>query len=204
MINYASAHDNLSLWDKICWAYGEDQSTLEMRMKRNALSAAIVQTALGVPFMQAGEEMLRAKKNPDGTYNENSYNSSDEVNNLRWNFTQTSPQWQMMQYYKGLIEFRRSCETLRLPVSADRGQIVCELDSQNNGALIVFTMTNPYTGEELFVVYNANESSVNVNLPVGNWNLHVNGERAGASAIATGLSGTQNIDKVSCYVYVKA
>ena len=203
VINYASAHDNLALWDKICWAYGEDESTLEMRMKRNALSAAIVQTALGVPFMQAGEKMLRTKKNADGTYNENSYNASDEVNNLRWNFTESSPQWQMMQYYKGLIAFRKSCETLRLNTSADRGQNVCTLDAQTNGALIVFTMTNPYTREVLFVVYNANESNVNVTLPDGVWDLYVNGEQAGATAIESGLSGQQNIDKVSCYVYKK-
>ncbi len=203
VINYASAHDNLALWDKICWAYGEDESTLDMRMKRNALSAAIVETALGVPFMQAGEEMLRSKKNADGSYNENSYNASDEVNNLRWDFTADSPQWQMMQYYKGLIEFRKSCETLRLATTSDRGQTVCLLDTQTNGALIVFTMNNPYTHETLFVVYNANESNVNVTLPEGTWDLYVNGENAGATALESGLSGTQNVDKVSCYVYKK-
>ena len=203
VINYASAHDNLSLWDKICWAYGEDESTLAMRMKRNALSAAIVETALGVPFMQAGEEMLRTKKNADGSYNENSYNASDEVNNLRWDFTENSPQWQMMQYYKGLIAFRKSCETLRLITTADRGQSVCTLDSQTSGATIVFTMTNPYTYEKLFIVYNAAESNVKVTLPEGNWDMYINGERAGATALESGLSGEQNIGAVSCYVYKK-
>ena len=203
VINYASAHDNLSLWDKICWAYGEGESTLAMRMKRNALSAAIVETALGIPFMQAGEEMLRTKKNADGSYNENSYNASDAVNNLRWNFTEESPQWQMMQYYKGLIAFRKSCETLRLTTTSDRGQNVCTLDAQTNGATIVFTMTNPYTGEKLFIVYNAAESSVNVTLPEGNWDMYINGQKAGATAIESGLSGAQNIDAVSCYVYKK-
>lgn len=203
VVNYASAHDNLALWDKICWAYGEDESTLELRMKRNALSAAIVQTSLGIPFMQAGEEMLRSKKNADGTYNENSYNAGDDVNNLRWNFTESSPQWQMMQYYKGLIEFRRSSETLRLATASDRGVTVCTLDSQTSGALIAFTMKNPYTGETLFVAYNANESNVSVNLPEGDWDLYVNGDQAGATAIETGLNGSQSLDKVSCYVYKK-
>jgi pullulanase/glycogen debranching enzyme len=109
----------------------------------------------------------------------------------------------MMQYYKGLIAFRKSCETLRLHTSADRGQNVCTLDAQTNGALIAFTMTNPYTREVLFVVYNANESNVNVTLPDGVWDLYVNGEQAGATAIESGLTGQQNIDKVSCYVYKK-
>ncbi|MBQ7407750.1 MAG: type I pullulanase [Clostridia bacterium] len=205
VINYASAHDNLALWDKICWYYGENDSTLELRLKRNALSAAIVQTSLGIPFMQAGEEMLRQKKNADGSYNENSYNSSDEVNNLRWNFTEDSSQWQMMQYYKGLIQFRKSSELLRLTVASDRGTMVCAADSQSSGALLALTMTNPYnTGEKLFIVYNAGLSNVNVNLPQGTWDLYVNGQTAGATAIATGLSGSQTIEKISCYVYKRA
>jgi pullulanase len=146
---------------------------------------------------------LRTKKNADGSYNENSYNASDEVNNLRWDFTENSPQWQMMQYYKGLIAFRKSCETLRLITTADRGQSVCTLDSQTSGATIVFTMTNPYTYEKLFIVYNAAESNVKVTLPEGNWDMYINGERAGATALESGLSGEQNIGAVSCYVYKK-
>ena len=146
--------------------------------------------------------MLRQKKNADGSYNENSYNSSDEVNNLRWNFTEDSSQWQMMQYYKGLIEFRKSSELLRLTVASDRGTMVCVADSQSSGALLAFTMTNPYnTDEKLFIVYNAGLSNVNVNLPQGTWDLYVNGQTAGATAIATGLSGSQTIEKISCYVY---
>jgi pullulanase len=64
-------------------------------------------------------------------------------------------------------------------------------------------MTNPYTGEKLFIVYNAAESSVNVTLPEGNWDMYINGQKAGATAIESGLSGAQNIDAVSCYVYKK-
>ena len=109
----------------------------------------------------------------------------------------------MMQYYKGLIAFRKSCETLRLITTADRGQSVCTLDSQTSGATIVFTMTNPYTYEKLFIVYNAAESNVKVTLPEGNWNMYFNGERAGATALESGLSGEQNIGAVSCYVYKK-
>jgi hypothetical protein len=126
--------------------------------------------------------MLRTKKNADGSYNENSYNASDAVNNLRWDFTENSPQWQMMQYYKGLIEFRKSCETLRLVTTSDRGQNVCMLDAQTSGATIAFTMTNPYTREVLFIVYNAAESNVNVTLPEGTWDMYINGDAAGTAS----------------------
>lgn len=205
LVNYASAHDNLSLWDKICFAYGEGAETLDARLRRNRLSAAIVQTSLGIPFMQAGEEMLRQKKNADGTYNENSYNSSDAVNNLKWDkLTQASDEYAMMQYYKGLIAFRKAHTTLRLPLASDRGTTVNVLDkTATKGAVIAFTMNNPYTDETLYVVYNAGLSAANVTLPYGTWDLFINGTAAGTTAIQSGLSGAQTIEAISCYVFVK-
>lgn len=205
LVNYASAHDNLSLWDKICFAYGEEADTLDMRLRRNRLSAAIVQTSLGIPFMQAGEEMLRSKKNADGSYNENSYNSGDAVNNLKWeSLTRDSAEYAMSRYYRGLIAFRKSCDTLRMPLASDRGVTVNTLDkSATKGAVIAFTVTNPYHGGKLYIVYNAAEEAINVTLPAGNWDLYVNGTTAGATAIERGLSGAQTIEAVSCYVFVK-
>lgn len=200
IINYVSAHDNNTLWDRICYVYGEKQETLSERMRRNALSAAIVQTSLGVPFMQAGEEMLRSKKNADGTYNENSYNAPDSVNNLDWGkLTHDSPQNIMSNYYKGLIAFRKSCETLRL-ASSDG---VCSLVSAK-GAFLSFTMTHPSSGEQLLVIYNAEEESKQVSLPAGSWDLYVNASRAGSTAIESGLSGSQTVEKLACYVFKKA
>lgn len=199
VVNYASAHDNHTLWDRISTVYGEEASTLSDRMRRNALSAAIVQTSLGIPFMQAGEEMLRSKKNADGTYNENSYNAADSVNNLKWNLLKAdSSQYAMMQYYKGLIAFRKSSTALRQTNATD----ACKLDAQSSGALLAFTVTD---GEEtLFVVYNAEESAKSVTLPAGTWNLHVTATAAGASALQEGLTGAQSIEKIACYVYRKA
>lgn len=203
VINYASAHDNNTLWDRICYIYGEDGSTLAKRTAMNRLTAAIVQTSLGIPFMQAGEEMLRAKKNADGTYNENSYNSSDAVNNIDWNLlSQTSEQYKTMQYYKGLIEFRKSCPTLRLNYAANvkKRQYVCKLEKKE-GAFVAFTMTNPDTNEKLLIIYNANETAVNYTLPNGNWDLYVNGTSAGATVIENDCSGAKSIAGLSCYVY---
>ena len=204
VVNYVSAHDNNTLWDRICKVYGEEANTLDKRLARNRLSAAIVQTSLGIPFMQAGEEMLRQKKNPDGSYNENSYNSSDAVNNLKWELlSENSEQTDTMNYYKGLIAFRKSTATLRLPVSYVDGNAVVKLVSKK-GAFASFTMTNPYTGEQLFVVYNANVSGTSVALPEGNWDLYVTGTQAGDVAIRSGISGSFDAEGISCYVFKKA
>ncbi len=204
VVNYASAHDNNTLYDRICHIYGEGEDTLADRLAYNRLAAAIVQTALGIPFMQAGEEMLRQKKNADGTYNENSYNASDEVNNLRWDLlTKTSDQYRMMQYYKGLIALRKAFPVLRSATTMGQGYNVCNL-VKAEGAFLAFTMTLPTDGSsQLLIVYNAEKTAKTVDLPEGSWALYANGTQAGAAAIESNLSGTQTVSPISCYVYSK-
>lgn len=81
-INYASCHDNLTLFDRI--VKSTDKLSREEHIRMNNLSAAIYMNAQGIPFMQAGEEMLRTKPKENGGFDENSYASSDEVNSLKW------------------------------------------------------------------------------------------------------------------------
>jgi hypothetical protein len=64
-------------------------------------------------------------------------------------------------------------------------------------------MTDPYTREVLFVVYNAAEKDVEITLPDGTWDMYINGDAAGADPIASGLSAKQKISAVSCHVYKK-
>lgn len=206
VINYVSAHDNNTLYDRICHVYGEGSDTLNKRLAMNRLSAAIVQTSLGIPFMQAGEEMLRQKKNDDGTYNENSYNSSDKVNNIDWSLlSENSEQYKMMQYYKGLIEFRKSSPALRMRNAGGKGPVpqavVLDEASKNNGAFIAVTIADRATGEKLLVIYNGNETAVDYTLPDGSWNLHIDGTRAGSAVLQGGVKGKQSIAPLSCYVY---
>ena len=77
VVNYMSAHDNYSLWDKLLLSNPEDTDLARAEM--NKLGAAIMMISKGATFWQAGEEMLRTK---DG--DENSYKSSDKINNMDW------------------------------------------------------------------------------------------------------------------------
>ncbi len=202
VINYASAHDNNTLWDRISHVYGEESSTLNDRLKRNALSAAIVQTSLGVPFMMAGEELLRSKVDEDGNYVSDSYNAGDSVNMINWDYSNESAN--MMEYYKGLMAFRKSSPTLRSAAYTDGTNVVCSVDAQTGGTTIAMEMTSLDSEETLYVVYNAAESEKSVSLPDGNWDLYVSGMNAGTTALETGLNGTQTIPSISCNVYRKA
>lgn len=68
----------------------------------------------GVPFLQAGEEMLRTKPGKHGGFDDNSYRSPDSVNSLKW-ATLDKPEYQdVLSYYKGLIAFRKAHAALHL------------------------------------------------------------------------------------------
>lgn len=84
-IVYVSAHDNETLFDAIQWKAPVSDSVAE-RVRMQNLGASLVLLSQGVPFFQAGDELLRSKS-LDG----NSYNSGDWFNRL--DFTYQSNNW---------------------------------------------------------------------------------------------------------------
>ncbi len=80
MINYISAHDNNTLFDKLL-SSGVSEADAP---KVSTHGSAIITFAQGTPFYHAGDELMRQKINPDGSFNHNSYNASDELNSLKW------------------------------------------------------------------------------------------------------------------------
>ena len=107
-ITYASAHDNLTLWDKILKSnWCDDFNTTDsLYVGQNKLAAAMIMLSLGVPFMLAGEEFARTKQG-----DHNSYKSSDSINSLNW--TRSIRYKELADYYKGLIKIRRAFSPLR-------------------------------------------------------------------------------------------
>ena len=76
----------------------------------NRLGASIIMISKGTPFFLAGEEMLRTKNGDT-----NSYASSDAINNIDWEaLAPDSAQWDMVQFYRALIELRKSNEFLTI------------------------------------------------------------------------------------------
>ncbi|WP_413527153.1 type I pullulanase [Marinilactibacillus psychrotolerans] len=108
IINYASAHDNLPLYDKLVKSLRKDDTYErdEELIQINKLNAALLMTAQGGIFMQAGEEFARTKFGDD-----NSYQSSIEVNRLDWYKVQENKD--LVDYYKGMIEIRKAYPPLR-------------------------------------------------------------------------------------------
>src|SRR5690625_6520857 len=98
VINYSSAHDNLTLYDKL--VVSTDSPTTQMRheeiIEMNKISAAILMTSQGGIFFQAGEEFARTKYG-----NANSYNASIAINRLDW--ARADEYQDLVDYYKNMI-----------------------------------------------------------------------------------------------------
>ena len=187
VINYMSAHDNNTLWDKLLLSNG-DQSDAE-RMAMNRLGAAIVMISQGTPFWQAGEEMMRTK---DG--DENSYNSGDAINNIDWEvLSADSDEYAMMRYYAGLIQLRKTYEIFR---STDSSVITFE--SLAGGGMVV--KYDDGNGNRALVVINPTNAADNFTLS-GEWNLVANGTQAGSEVLET-MSGKVTVDACSILVFV--
>lgn len=200
-INYASAHDNLSLWDKLATSNSED--SVEDRIKMNKLSSAIVLTSQGIPFFQAGEEILRSKVKEDGTFDSNSYKSSDAVNSIKWD-TKTD-NIDVYNYYKGLIAFRKAHPALRMATTEEVQNNLTFVEGleANVVAYEIKNAPNGESAEGIFVIHNANKQDITVTLPNGTWNVYVNDEKAGTEILSTITDGKAVVSSISTLVLTK-
>ena len=199
VINYMSAHDNLALWDQLTLTMGGSTSA---KAKANRLGAAILFISKGTPFVQAGEEMLRTKPYYDkqgnlvpGEYDENSYSSCDETNNLKWSTLKPgSEEYKMTQYYAGLVAMRKA-----YPIFSDVATNIQSENIGNCGLAIQYKLNN----QEAIVLINASSSSVSYNMKSGGWKLVATVDNAGASTIATQGAGNVSVPAGGILVYVK-
>lgn len=201
-INYISCHDNLTFWDKLAISNADDSE--ETRVRMNKLGSAIVLTSQGVPFFQAGEEMLRSKPSAtvEGGFDENSYASPDSTNSIKW--SEKAAVLDTYEYYKGLIAFRKAHSALRMAVTADiQSNLVfmSGLDANVVGYTIG-NNANGDTAEKITVIFNGNAEAVDVALPAGTWEICVNDKTAGTASVGT-AQGTVSVAGISALVLVQ-
>lgn len=179
-VNYVSCHDNNTLFDRIAISVPED--SFESLVNRNQLAAAFSILSQGVPFIQAGEELLRTKPGQRGGFDENSYRSPDRINSIKWNTLDQQAYQKNLSFYKGLIAFRRAHPVLR---QTTREAVRSRVHVQNipNPHVVAFLMEDQ--DEELFVVFNADTKSMPVALPLGQWNVCIRQGEAGVETLTT-------------------
>lgn len=202
-VNYASCHDNLTLMDRL--SRSALNATREERIRMNNLSAAIYMTAQGIPFMQAGEEMLRTKLKGSGEFDENSYASPDSVNSLKWDTLNEEEYQNTYNYYKGLIAFRSAHPALRMMTAEDVAANITPVEGleANVTAFGIKGGANGDSADGMFVIFNPNQTQTQVTLPEGVWDVYINGEKAGTEVLETITEGTATVAPISAMVLIK-
>ena len=197
-INYVSCHDNHTLFDRI--ALTAPEASYADRIRMNRLGAAFSMLSQGVPFFHAGEEMLRTKPDGKGGFDENSYRAPDEVNAFRWETLGNEDHKKTVEYYRGLIAFRKAHDVLRLKLRKDVVNAV-DMIPIRDSQVVVFKVHD--AKEELLLIFNASEKTIPVVLPEGNWNVCIQDDVAGTDTLSV-KSGSVEVAPISATVLVKA
>ena len=177
MIAYVSCHDDMCLVDRLKASI--PGITTDEIIRLDLLAQTFVFTAQGVPFIYAGEEVLRDKK---GVHN--SYKSPDYINAIDWTYMDRYPQ--VFDYYRSLIELRRNHPAFRM-ADADMVRRHLEfLDAPQN--VVAFRLKDHANGDawqDIIVVLNGNKTAQKVNIPQGAYTAVCQNQQINLSGITT-------------------
>lgn len=163
VINYVSAHDNFTLWDKLVYTAGDGISfddDNELLLAMNRMAAGIIFTCLGHVFFQAGEEFARTKQGIG-----DSYNKPAGVNMLDWR--RAKGHSQLIDYYRGLIALRKRFAGFKVYAKASETKV----DFFENKVPGIVSFVMAAEGQRLFVVYNPYKTRHLIRVPYGRWQL---------------------------------
>lgn len=192
-INYVSAHDNLTLRDKtLFWADANDRDRNDPYLRRiQQFANGIVLTSQGIPFLHAGVEMLHDKQG-----DHNSYQSSDEINKIRWQWK--SDNADIFEYYQDAISLRNAHPGFRMKSWQEIDQHVTTTTPQS-GVVVnhIQAAANGDTWSEIIVISNS-ANNYTYTLPAGTWKVIMeksdpksgNGREISGSILAEGTAVT--------------
>ncbi len=164
MISYVSCHDDMCLVDRLKASIpGLTPSELA---RLDKLAQTAVFTSQGIPFIYAGEEVMRDKK---GVHN--SFQSPDSVNAIDWN--RKALHADVFAYYKGLIQLRKNHPAFRLG-DADLVRRHLEFLPVEGTNLVAWRLKDHAGGDawqEIVVVLNARLEPARVAVPQGRYTI---------------------------------
>ena len=173
VVQYISAHDNLTLWDKLA-AVGRrgdyDAPDAEL-LAQNRLAAGIYLTCQGLPFMQEGEEWGRTKHG-----DHNSYKGPLETNKLDWTRAHRPEFAALTAFYRGMLAIRRTCARIAGAYGEPQPFVLAL-----RGWLIGFIPESPDPKDVVVVYYNPERTHQWVSLPIGSWRKLADGVHAGTN-----------------------
>ena len=180
-INYVSAHDNLTLYDKLADVNkGKSAETIRDMAK---LANAMVLTSQGVPFIHAGAEFLRTKFG-----DHNSYRSPDSINALHWDMK--SRNIDVVNYYKGLIALRKTYKAFRMRTQEEIEENILFYRKERKAPLklkasnvISYILKDPVEKITFLVAFNGSGQDQEITLPRASWDVLVDKFQAGTECL---------------------
>lgn len=152
-VNYASCHDNYTLYDKLILSCPEASEEQLSRMVM--MAGALVLTSQGIPFLHGGSEFARTKLG-----DHNSYKSTDLINQVDWNKKHAF--LKVNQYYQQLIHLRKNHPAFRMTSSEQMREHLIFSDDYIPGvsSFVLVNRANDDDWRTILLVFNGNTHSI--------------------------------------------
>jgi pullulanase len=164
MISYVSCHDDMCLADRLKATL--PAGTEAERAALHKLAETCVLTSQGVPFLFAGDEMMRDKH---GVHN--SYCSPDSINTIPWHLKALHKD--VFDYVKGLIAMRKAHPAFRMG-DAEQVRQHLEFLPVEEDNVVAFRLKDHAGGDawdNIIVVLNARTAPATVTVPEGKYTI---------------------------------
>lgn len=198
-VNYLESHDGYTFGDFIRIGLGDvkpeevikdidkNAKLTSHQLALNKLGALFLFTARGITMIHSGQEFARSKIIPlnikvddphKGMLDHNTYDKDNEVNYINYKHAEMNSE--LVDYYRGLIELRKTFESFRRA----RFEDVTFYNIKDNPFAIGFAVN--YKNESFIVLMNANRTmDEEFILPEGEWAILVNPDKSGIKSLGT-------------------
>ena len=193
MISYISCHDDMCVVDRL--KESVPNITLEQIAKLDKLGQTVVFTSQGIPFIYAGEEVLRDKK---GVHN--SYQSPDSINAIDW--SRKDKNKDVYDYYKGLIQLRKSHPAFRMG-DADMVREKLEFLPVEGDNLVAYMLKDNANGDvwnDIIVAYNGRTSDATLTVPNGKYTIVCRDGKINLNGLGTSTGTTVKVPAQSALI----
>jgi len=194
-INYASCHDNFTLWDKLNQSL--PKATDEELRARVKLSGALVLTSQGVPFLHSGIEFCRTKGG-----NGNSYKSGDLVNQLDWD--RKNEYLDVFEYFQHLVQLRKNHPAFRIS-KAELIRRDLDFCTQYKVGIVAYCINGKLAGdswERIILIFNGNNERVTMPLPEGKFTIVAHGNTINETGIESEVIDELVVEPISMSIAV--
>jgi pullulanase len=195
-VNYASCHDNYTLWDKL--KSSSPKSSDEEMRKMVKLAGALVLTSQGIPFLHSGMEFCRTKGG-----NPNSFKSPDTVNQIDW--SRKKEYYDVFEYYRNLIQLRKNHPAFRM-TDARQIQEYIHFCTEYKIGVVSYCINGAEVGDSwknIVMLFNGSKKEVLHPLPDGTYQVVVNGDEFFEENQGEMVSGELKLQAVSMMILIK-